>query len=152
MPNITFSGENVTVVNSKKLVVNSSSITYFRIYTCTAFNGIRTPVSVTATVTVSARPCSRSPCVNGNCTDIKTPPSYRCTCPSDYQGRNCNQQITKETDRVRGKVTLKRQQYKCHPEYNNHSIEMYMQRAQQQFYGEYDCIKPKREPVWSCHS
>ena len=44
--------------------------------------------------------------------------------------------VTKETDRVRGKVTLERQQYKYHPEYNNHSSEMYMQRAQQQFYGE----------------
>ena len=41
VPNITFSGENVTVVHSKKLVVNSSCITYFKIYTCTAFNEYR---------------------------------------------------------------------------------------------------------------
>ena len=40
----------------------------------------------------TVRPCSRSPCANGNCTDIKTPPSYRCTCPSGYQGRHCIQQ------------------------------------------------------------
>lgn len=41
VPNITISGENVTVVHSKKLVVKSSCITYFKIYTCTAFNEYR---------------------------------------------------------------------------------------------------------------
>ncbi|XP_066024470.1 hemicentin-1-like isoform X4 [Pocillopora verrucosa] len=127
VPNITYSvlGENASVVYSKTLVIKSSSVTYVKMYTCTAFNGVQPPVSVNATVTVLVRPCSRSPCANGNCTDIKTPPSYRCTCPSGYQGRHCIQQITKETDRVRGSVKLERCPYKYHPDYNNHSSEMY---------------------------
>lgn len=94
-------------------------------YKCMAWNGTTRNESSHCTVDVHSRPCSRSPCVNENCTDIKTPPSYRCTCPSDYQGRNCNQQITKETDRVRGKVTLERQHCKYHPDYNSHSSETY---------------------------
>lgn len=67
VPNMSYSvlGENASVVYSKTLVIKSSSVTYVKMYTCTAFNGVQPPVSVNATVTVLVRPCSRSPCANG---------------------------------------------------------------------------------------
>ena len=53
-PNITYSvvGENTTVGHGKTLVINSSSVPYVKVYTCTADNGIQTQASVNATVTV----------------------------------------------------------------------------------------------------
>ena len=54
VPNMSYSvlGENASVVYSKTLVIKISSVTYVKMYTCTAFNGVQPPVSVNATVTV----------------------------------------------------------------------------------------------------
>lgn len=53
-PNVSYSvvGENGTVGNGETLVVNSSSVAYVKIYTCTARNGIQPPATANATVTV----------------------------------------------------------------------------------------------------
>lgn len=53
-PNISYSvvGENGTVGNGKTLVINSSSVAYVNVYTCTAENGLHPPATANATVTV----------------------------------------------------------------------------------------------------
>ena len=48
--------------------------------------------------------------------------------------------VTKETDRVRGRVKLERCPYKYHSDYNNHSSEMYKELSND-FIKNVSCLK-----------
>ncbi|KAM7442287.1 Hemicentin-1 [Porites harrisoni] len=117
-------GDNGIVGFEKTLVINSSSTPYMKTFTCNANNTIGPVAAANATVTVLARPCAQNPCLKGSCIDVIIG-TYLCNCSYGYQGANCDQAIPPKTDVVDGLITLKKDRYIYHPDYQNQSSAMF---------------------------